>query len=80
MTVEAYIMLNVKTGTEDEVCENLVKYDEVKEVATIYGEYDAVIKVEASDMNNLDKFIIEQLRGLPNIFLTATMIIAKNYK
>jgi len=80
MTVEAYIMLNVKTGTEDEVCENLVKYDEVKEVATIYGEYDAVIKVEASDMNNLDKFIIEELRGLPNIFLTATMIIAKKYK
>ncbi len=80
MTVEAYIMLNVKTGTEDEVCENLAKYDEVKEMATIYGEYDAVIKVEASDMNNLDKFIIEELRGLPNIFLTATMIIAKKYK
>jgi len=80
MTVEAYIMLNVKTGTEDDVCENLAKYDEVKEMATIYGEYDAVIKVEASDMNNLDKFIIEELRGLPNIFLTATMIIAKKYK
>ena len=80
MSVKAFIMINVKIGTEDEVCKELVKFDEVEEVATIYGEYDAVIKVSATDMNHLDRFIIENLRGIPNIFLTATMIIAKEYK
>lgn len=80
MTVRAYIMINVKTGTEDEVCEELVKFEEVEEVATVYGEYDAVVKVQAKDMKQLDHFIIEKLRGIPNIFLTATMLIAKEYQ
>ena len=80
MTVKAYIMINVNIGTEDEICKNLVKFDEVEEVATIYGEYDALIKVKANDMSHLDRFILENLRGIPNIFLTATMLVSKEYK
>jgi DNA-binding Lrp family transcriptional regulator len=80
MTVKAYIMLSAKTGKEDEICKELVKFNQVEEVATIYGEYDAIIKVGADDMNHLDKFILQDLRGISNISLTATMIIAKEYK
>ena len=80
MSIEAYIMMNIKSGSEDQVCEALTKYQEVEEVAVIYGEYDAVIKVKTSDMKTLDTFIIQKLRSIPNIFLTATMLIAKQYK
>ena len=80
MTVKAYILVNVSTGTEDEVCKALVEFDEVEEVATIYGEYDTTIKVAAKDMKNLDDFITSQLRSLPNIFMTSTMIIAREHK
>jgi len=80
LSIEAYIMMNIKSGSEDEVCKTLTNYQEVEEVAVIYGEYDAVIKVKTSDMKTLDTFIIEKLRAIPNIFLTATMLIAKQYK
>jgi len=80
MTVKAYILVNVSTGTEDEVSKALVKFDEVEEVATIYGEYDAIIKVAAKDMNDLDDFISSKLRSVPNIFMTSTMIIAREHK
>ena len=80
MTVKAFILVNVSTGTEDEVCKALDELDEVEEVATIYGEYDAIIKVAAKDMNHLDEFITSQLRSLPNIFMTSTMIIAREHK
>ena len=80
MTVKAYILVNVNTGTEDEVCKALGEFDEVETVATIYGEYDAIIKVAAKDMNQLDEFITSQLRSLPNIFMTSTMIIAREHK
>ena len=80
MSIEAYIMMNIKSGSEDSVSEDLVKFDEVEEVAIIYGEYDAIIKVKSEDMRSLDDFIVNKLRALPNIFLTATMIIAKQYK
>jgi DNA-binding Lrp family transcriptional regulator len=80
LSIEAYIMMNIKSGSEDQVCESLTEYQEVEEVAVIYGEYDAVIKVKTSDMKTLDTFIIKKLRSIPNIFLTATMLIAKQYK
>ena len=80
MTVKAFILMNVNTGMEDEVCKELVKFVEVEEVATIYGEYDAILKVKVKDMNHLDEFIVQKLRAMPNIFLTATMIIAKEHK
>ncbi|MBL7079196.1 Lrp/AsnC ligand binding domain-containing protein [Candidatus Bathyarchaeota archaeon] len=80
MTVKAYILVNVSTGTEDEVSKALVEFDAVEEVATIYGEYDAIIKVAAKDMNDLDDFITSKLRSVPNIFMTSTMIIAREHK
>ena len=73
-------MINVKTGTEDDVCAKVLKFNEVEEVAAIYGEFDLVIKVKAKDMNHLDKLIVDKLRGIPDILLTATMLIAKEYK
>ena len=79
-SIEAYIMMNIKSGSEDEVCETLTEYKEVEEVAVIYGEYDAIIKVKTENMKTLDTFITETLRALPNIFLTATMLIAKQFK
>jgi DNA-binding Lrp family transcriptional regulator len=80
MSIEAYIMMNIKSGAEDEVCDKLTTFKEVEEVAVIYGEYDAIIKVKTEDMKALDSFIIQKLRSIPNIFLTATMLIAKQYK
>ena len=80
MSVKAYIMMNVKTGTEDEICHKVIKYGEVEEVSTIYGEYDLILKVKAKDMNQLDRLIVDKLRNIPDILLTATMLIAKEYK
>ena len=80
MSVKAYIMMNVKTGTEDEVVEKVLKFSEVEEASAIYGEYDIVLKAKAKDMNHLDKLIVDKLRGIPDILLTATMLIAKEYK
>jgi DNA-binding Lrp family transcriptional regulator len=73
-------MLNVKTGTEDDICKKLVELNEVEEVASIYGEYDAIIKVKVNDMKHLDHFIIDDLRRIENILITATMIISKEYR
>jgi DNA-binding Lrp family transcriptional regulator len=80
MSVKAYIMINVKTGTEDAVCGQILKFPEVEEVNMIYGEYDLAVKVKAKDMNHLDRLIVDKLRGIPDILLTATMLIAKEYK
>ncbi|MCK5316440.1 MAG: Lrp/AsnC ligand binding domain-containing protein, partial [Anaerolineales bacterium] len=39
-----------------------------------------ILKAKVKDMNDLDEFIVQKLRAMPSIFLTATMIIAKEHK
>jgi len=80
MSVKAYIMMNIRSGSEDEVCEKLLDYDEIEEVSTIYGEFDVIAKVKAKDMNSLDNLIVRRLRSIPDIILTATMLIAREFK
>jgi DNA-binding Lrp family transcriptional regulator len=80
MSVQAYIMINVKTGSEDRVADQILKFSEVEDISAIYGEYDLIVKVEAKDMNHLDRLIIDKLRNVSEILLTATMLIAKEYK
>lgn len=72
--------MNVKTGTEDEVSNQILKFSEVEEIAVIYGEYDLIVKVKAKDMSHLDKLIVDKMRSIQDILLTATMLIAKEYK
>ena len=80
MSIKAYIMMNVKTGSEDTVSDTILKLNEVEEASVIYGEYDLILKVKAKDMNHLDTLIVEKLRSIPDIMFTATMLIAKEYK
>ena len=41
---------------------------------------DAVIKVKIEDISQLDKFLTDKLRVLPDVFLTTTMIITEQFK
>ncbi|KPV62098.1 MAG: putative HTH-type transcriptional regulator [Candidatus Bathyarchaeota archaeon BA2] len=80
MVVLAYILVTLKSGAERDVCKKVSSFEEVVQVGELYGEYDAIMKVRVEDLAQLDKFLTDKLRALPDIFLTATMIVAKEYK
>ncbi|MCD6189375.1 MAG: Lrp/AsnC ligand binding domain-containing protein [Thermococcus sp.] len=61
-------------GKEREVMEKLLTYPEVKEAYVVYGEYDLVVKVETDTLKDLDHFITERIRKMPEIQMTSTMI------
>lgn len=80
MATVAYILVTLKSGAERDVCEKVSNFEEVVQVDELYGEYDAIVKVRANDLSLLDKFLTDKLRALPDIFLTTTMIVAKEYR
>jgi len=80
MVVLAYVLLTMKSGSEKEVLKKVSSFDETMEVDLLYGEYDAIVKVRFEELSQLDKFLTDKLRALPDIFLTTTMIVAKQYK
>jgi len=80
MAVLAYILVTLKSGAERDVCKKVSNFEEVLQVDELYGEYDAILKVRIEDLSQLDKFLTGKLRALPDIFLTTTMIVAKEYR
>jgi len=80
MVTLAYILVTLKSGAEREVCGRVSSFEEVVQVDELYGEYDAIVKVRVEDLSQLDKFLTDTLRTLPDIFLTTTMIVAKEYR
>jgi len=80
MATLAYILVTLKSGAERDVCERVSSFEEVVQVDELYGEYDAIVKVCIEDLSRLDKFLTDKLRALPDIFLTTTMIVAKEYR
>jgi DNA-binding Lrp family transcriptional regulator len=80
MTTLAYVLVTLKSGAERDVCRKVSNLKEVIQVDELYGEYDAIIKVHVEDLSRLDMFLTDKLRSLPDIFLTTTMIVAKEYR
>jgi len=72
--VVAYILCVTEVGKEKEVQMKLKEFKEVKEVYVVYGEYDLIVKVELSELKDLDAFISEKIRGIGHIQMTSTMI------
>ena len=80
MAVLAYVMFKVSSGTEREVCQKLVEFDEVLQADIVFGEYDVVAKIETQDLSTLEEFVSEKIRNVPNVLVTSTMIISREYK
>jgi len=80
MVVLAYVLVTLQSGSEKNVLKKVSSFKEVKEVDMVYGEYDAIVKVLVDEISELDTFLTDKLRVLPDIYLTTTMIVARQYK
>ena len=63
MSVLAYILFKVNSGTERDVCQKLVEFDEIIQADIIF-----------------EAFVSEKVRNVPNVLVTSTMIISREYK
>ncbi len=80
MAVLAYVFFKVSSGAEREVAQRLIEFDGVQQADIIFGEYDVVAKILATDLDALEGFVSEKVRTVPNVLVTSTMIISREYK
>jgi DNA-binding Lrp family transcriptional regulator len=80
MVVFAYVLFKVNSGTEREVCQKIVTFDEVIEADIIFGEYDVITKISVPDLDALENFLSQKLRNVPSVILTSTMLVGREYK
>ena len=78
--VLAYILLKIELGAEDKVLDILKEFKEVREAYIIYGEYDIIAKIDASDSSRLNEIVLGLRKKCKNAIKdSVTMITAKGF-
>jgi DNA-binding Lrp family transcriptional regulator len=72
---QAYVLINVESGAEEEVVNQLKKIDGVQEAYFSYGVYDIITKVRADSMEKLKEMVTRKIRALNRVRSTLTLIM-----
>ena len=73
--IVAYVILIVESGKEYEVLRKLLELDAVSEAHVVYGEYDIIVKLEVSDLRELEKTVMT-IRRIAGVTRSTTLISA----
>ena len=74
------MVINTEIGKEVEVMEHLASLESVECIYIVYGVYDIVAKVTSTTSEQLDSTIMNQIRQVPFVRSTLTLIVSKEYK
>jgi len=73
-TITGYIGLEIRPADTNKVLEELLKMEEVVEVATVTGAFDILVKVRVKSLDELWNFIYVKTPRIKEILKTTTMI------
>ena len=71
----AFVLINVESGSEDEVLKDIKKIEGVEEAYFSYGVYDLITKIKADTMEKLKEMVTRQIRSLSKVRSTLTLIM-----
>ncbi|HEV2389776.1 MAG TPA: Lrp/AsnC ligand binding domain-containing protein [Nitrososphaerales archaeon] len=77
MTILAFVMMNVKVGTDRDTVGKLRMLKGIREVYEVYAVYDIVAIVEAATMAELNELVNSEVRKIETITSTNTIIAEK---
>jgi DNA-binding Lrp family transcriptional regulator len=72
---QAYILVNVEGGSEDNVVSQVKKIIGVEEAHVFYGVYDLIIKVKAGTTQGLKDLVNNKIRQIKQIKSTLTLLM-----
>ncbi|NLK26399.1 MAG: Lrp/AsnC family transcriptional regulator [Euryarchaeota archaeon] len=68
-----FVLISTAPAKEHEVYNELLKVKEVVELHPLFGEFDLIAKVEASDFNLLGQVVVDNIRSIPGVIDTKTL-------
>jgi hypothetical protein len=78
--ISVFILMNVQAKKEIKLMDKLFEREEVKEVHSVHGDVDLIVKVVltrdllSSDAEIISQFVHEKVRQLPGVLSTKTLI------
>ncbi len=75
--VRAFLTLNTVPDKIENVLEDIKKIDGVEEAHMLYGIYDIIVKVRATNIKELRELILK-IRKMSNISFTSIQLVINN--
>jgi DNA-binding Lrp family transcriptional regulator len=78
--ITAFVLMNVSGKREDRIIEKLYELKEVREIHSVHGDADVLIKIVltrdlvSSDAEMIGQFVHNQVRQIPGVISTQTLI------
>jgi len=76
----AYVLISVNPGNMEDVTNQLMQIEEVKELHEIYGEFELILKIYSKNTSSLREIVTNKIRKIPNIERTEVLTIFKTWK
>jgi len=74
--MRAYIFVNTKPGTSEEVVKRIKsRVKEVAQADSIYGRFDAVVIIDAPNLESINEILYKVIEKDPNIIHTETSLV-----
>jgi DNA-binding Lrp family transcriptional regulator len=71
--VIAFVLITTKPGSEKEIYTHLKDIPEIIELYPLFGEYDLIVRLEATDMDAIGRLVVEKVRSLDGVIETKTL-------
>jgi len=72
---KAFVLINVESGSEEEVLGQIKKIEGVEEAYYSYGVYDIIAKIKAETMAKLRETVTQRMRIISKVRSTLTLIM-----
>jgi DNA-binding Lrp family transcriptional regulator/uncharacterized ParB-like nuclease family protein len=78
--ITVFVLMNISTKKELQILDRLIALPEVKEVHSVHGSIDIVVKIVlvrsllSSDAEVISRFVQEKIRHIPGVVSTQTLI------
>ena len=76
----AFMGINIKEGSADEVNSILSQFDEVLELHEMHGRFDLILKIRARSLEEMRDIVVNKVRRVPQIKDVELMTVLKTVK
>ena len=76
----AFMGINVEPGFAEEVGDGLSLFEEILEIHEMHNRFDLLVKIRATDLEDLRDIIVNKIRRLPRLLEAELMTILKTRK
>ena len=68
-----FVLISTAPAKEHQIYNELLKIKEIVELHPLFGEYDLIAKIEAKDLDELGRIVVEKIRAIDGVADTKTL-------